>query len=206
MIVAFLNADLQLPCSHRSSLGALQAIFSSLAGNVQVSVSTQTVGRPNHGLRPNKYTSSSCIYWCRTPENSFYCCGQPTTHRPVLQSHEIKLPYHNLKKAIRVACVATFLLLTISSQQELALCGFYTVASTDQTNAAIPEILRRSDCTMSMLDDKPGCCPKVRPNCPRLGPPVPCTHDFDCANAADKCCFDRCLEQHVCKPARPCFG
>ncbi|XP_042219198.1 uncharacterized protein LOC121864219 [Homarus americanus] len=120
----------------RSSLGALQAIFSSLAGNVQVSVSTQTVGRPNHGLRPNKYTSSSCIYWCRTPENSFYCCGQPTTHRP----------------------------------------------------------------------DKPGCCPKVRPNCPRLGPPVPCTHDFDCANAADKCCFDRCLEQHVCKPARPCFG
>ncbi|XP_071538200.1 uncharacterized protein [Panulirus ornatus] len=53
---------------------------------------------------------------------------------------------------------------------------------------------------------RPGCCPRVRPHCPRIGPPVTCTHDYSCPNFNDKCCFDRCLEQHVCKPAEPCHG
>ncbi|XP_042882152.1 keratin, type I cytoskeletal 10-like [Penaeus japonicus] len=45
-------------------------------------------------------------------------------------------------------------------------------------------------------------CPDVRPTCPqglRAGPPVPCSNDYKCAGF-DKCCYDRCLQQHVCKP------
>ncbi|XP_076040699.1 uncharacterized protein LOC143024997 [Oratosquilla oratoria] len=49
---------------------------------------------------------------------------------------------------------------------------------------------------------KPGFCPPVRPVCPPVrtfpGPPVTCSNDGSC-DGADKCCFDRCLEEHVCK-------
>ncbi|XP_042882164.1 keratin-associated protein 5-10-like isoform X6 [Penaeus japonicus] len=48
---------------------------------------------------------------------------------------------------------------------------------------------------------KPLDCPQVRPTCPnvRSGPPKTCSNDYKCAGS-DKCCFDRCLEEHVCKP------
>ncbi|XP_042882173.1 DEAD-box ATP-dependent RNA helicase 52A-like [Penaeus japonicus] len=48
---------------------------------------------------------------------------------------------------------------------------------------------------------KPLDCPQVRPTCPnvRSGPPKTCSNDYKCAGL-DKCCFDRCLEEHVCKP------
>lgn len=55
---------------------------------------------------------------------------------------------------------------------------------------------------------RPGCCPAVRPECPttRVGPPETCSHDHACTrNPTDKCCFDRCLGRHVCKPAQPCY-
>nr|XP_027236662.1 uncharacterized protein LOC113827916 [Penaeus vannamei]QOL09975.1 type VII crustin cruVII [Penaeus vannamei] len=56
---------------------------------------------------------------------------------------------------------------------------------------------------------RPGCCPAVRPVCPatRVGPPETCSHDHACTrNPTDKCCFDRCLGRHVCKPAQPCYS
>ncbi|XP_037772611.1 uncharacterized protein LOC119568230 [Penaeus monodon] len=47
---------------------------------------------------------------------------------------------------------------------------------------------------------KPLDCPQVRPTCPRFhGPPNTCSNDYKCAGL-DKCCFDRCLGEHVCKP------
>ncbi|XP_066968457.1 elastin-like [Macrobrachium rosenbergii] len=52
---------------------------------------------------------------------------------------------------------------------------------------------------------RPGYCPPVRPACPPTrfgGPPITCAHDNDCASFSDKCCFDTCLEHHVCKPAQ----
>ncbi|XP_076031033.1 uncharacterized protein LOC143019223 [Oratosquilla oratoria] len=46
---------------------------------------------------------------------------------------------------------------------------------------------------------KPGQCPPVRPVCPRIfGPPITCSNDGVCSGV-DKCCFDRCLGEHVCK-------
>lgn len=48
---------------------------------------------------------------------------------------------------------------------------------------------------------KPGICPAVRPVCPQVRnflPPTPCSSDGGCGGN-DKCCFDRCLNQHVCK-------
>lgn len=78
---------------------------------------------------------TSCHYWCKTPQGSYYCCpgGWPT---------------------------------------------------------AAPVTV------------KPGLCPVVRPVCPKLyGPPVRCTRDTTCAGD-DKCCFDVCLQEKVCKPPR----
>nr|XP_027208056.1 uncharacterized protein LOC113801826 [Penaeus vannamei] len=47
---------------------------------------------------------------------------------------------------------------------------------------------------------KPLNCPQVRPTCPRFhGPPITCSNDYKCGDL-DKCCFDRCLGEHVCKP------
>ncbi|XP_066969321.1 uncharacterized PE-PGRS family protein PE_PGRS54-like [Macrobrachium rosenbergii] len=49
---------------------------------------------------------------------------------------------------------------------------------------------------------KPGFCPPVRPVCPPVRnflPPAPCSNDGACGGV-DKCCFDTCLQQHVCKP------
>merc|ERR1711887_25015 len=50
---------------------------------------------------------------------------------------------------------------------------------------------------------KPGRCPPVRPSCPPtrnfFGPPQTCSNDGRCPGV-DKCCFDTCLQEHVCKP------
>lgn len=49
---------------------------------------------------------------------------------------------------------------------------------------------------------KPGRCPPVRPVCPptrAFGPPRPCSGDSSCGGS-DKCCYDTCLGQRVCKP------
>ena len=48
---------------------------------------------------------------------------------------------------------------------------------------------------------KPGRCPPVRPVCPptrSYGPPQTCSNDGSCGGF-DKCCFDTCLQEHVCK-------
>ncbi|KAG7172931.1 putative crustin-like antimicrobial peptide 17 [Homarus americanus] len=53
---------------------------------------------------------------------------------------------------------------------------------------------------------KIGGCPPVRDVCPPVrvftGPQT-CAHDGNCPGD-DKCCFDRCLEETVCKP--PNYG
>lgn len=49
---------------------------------------------------------------------------------------------------------------------------------------------------------KPGQCPPVRPVCPNTRsflPPATCSNDGACGGF-DKCCFDTCLQEHVCKP------
>ncbi|XP_045136931.1 acanthoscurrin-2-like [Portunus trituberculatus] len=49
---------------------------------------------------------------------------------------------------------------------------------------------------------KPGVCPAVRPVCPNtrsFQPPATCSNDGGCGGY-DKCCFDTCLQEHVCKP------
>ncbi|KAA0200682.1 hypothetical protein HAZT_HAZT004123 [Hyalella azteca] len=46
---------------------------------------------------------------------------------------------------------------------------------------------------------KPGYCPPVRPTCPRFRAPQLCSNDGAC-KGVDKCCFDKCLGEHVCKP------
>merc|ERR1712098_547648 len=49
---------------------------------------------------------------------------------------------------------------------------------------------------------KPGFCPVPRAECPLRGafggPPQSCSNDGGCFGN-DRCCFDRCLGQHVCK-------
>ncbi|XP_018011791.1 ctenidin-1 [Hyalella azteca] len=49
---------------------------------------------------------------------------------------------------------------------------------------------------------KPGECPPVRPTCPRINAPKLCITDFECFGV-DKCCFDNCLKERVCKPPHP---
>nr|ACU25382.1 crustin 1 [Panulirus japonicus] len=92
-----------------------------------------------HGGVPGQ--SSSCRYWCRTPQGQAYCCE----------------------------------------------------------NAAKPP---------GPVGTKPGSCPIVRPDCPPtrtfLGPQT-CSNDFSCAGS-DKCCYDTCLGEHVCKPPEYPFG
>ncbi|XP_037772357.1 elastin-like isoform X2 [Penaeus monodon] len=47
---------------------------------------------------------------------------------------------------------------------------------------------------------KPGRCPQIRDTCPGLRKGVPiCRQDTDCFGS-DKCCFDTCLNDTVCKP------
>ncbi|KAK7078793.1 hypothetical protein SK128_013925 [Halocaridina rubra] len=49
---------------------------------------------------------------------------------------------------------------------------------------------------------KPGFCPPVRPVCPPIRnflPPATCSNDGACGGV-DKCCFDTCLQEHICKP------
>ncbi|XP_042892210.1 galectin-3-like [Penaeus japonicus] len=88
---------------------------------------------------------TSCTYWCRTPENQYYCCDR----------------------------------------------------GNNQGQGNYP-------------GTKPGYCPAVRDVCPptRFGVnrPTPCAHDSQCIGFSDKCCFDRCLGEHVCKPASSYFG
>ncbi|KAK7071072.1 hypothetical protein SK128_015588 [Halocaridina rubra] len=55
---------------------------------------------------------------------------------------------------------------------------------------------------------KPGYCPPVRPVCPPIrnfAPPLTCSNDYACSGY-DKCCFDTCLQEHVCKPPSQGFG
>ncbi|XP_071533051.1 uncharacterized protein [Panulirus ornatus] len=55
---------------------------------------------------------------------------------------------------------------------------------------------------------KPGSCPIVRLECPptRLfDGPQTCFNDYTCAGS-DKCCYDTCLGERVCKPVEFPFG
>jgi len=57
-------------------------------------------------------------------------------------------------------------------------------------------------------DVHPGNCPIVRRQCPntRFGlPPRKCAYDGACLKS-EKCCFDRCLNEHVCKGIVGGFG
>ncbi|XP_042868304.1 glycine-rich protein 2-like [Penaeus japonicus] len=88
------------------------------------------------GLSGGYGGSSSCRYWCRTPSNQYYCCGNTGQSSNIVAVHR-------------------------------------------------------------------GRCPQVRPFCPgtRNGAPRPCSNDGTCSRL-DKCCYDICLGQHVCKPAQ----
>ena len=47
-------------------------------------------------------------------------------------------------------------------------------------------------------------CPPIRDSCPKTydwyDKPQNCEKDEDCNTFRDKCCFDVCLDQKVCKP------
>ncbi|CAL4181924.1 unnamed protein product [Meganyctiphanes norvegica] len=51
-----------------------------------------------------------------------------------------------------------------------------------------------------------GHCPPIRKVCPatRFQSPQVCSDDGECAYSS-KCCFDKCLDHHTCKPAQPPF-
>merc|ERR1711972_721022 len=53
-----------------------------------------------------------------------------------------------------------------------------------------------------VVGTKRGFCPPVRPSCPPTrffgGPPRTCCNDGICPGV-DKCCYDTCLSEHVCK-------
>ena len=52
-----------------------------------------------------------------------------------------------------------------------------------------------------LVGTKPGECVPARPSCPRFRAPQICSNDGACAGI-DKCCFDTCLQEHVCKPPK----
>nr|WRK13801.1 crustin-like protein 3 [Eriocheir sinensis] len=54
--------------------------------------------------------------------------------------------------------------------------------------------------------EHPGFCPAVRDSCTgvRVSRPKLCPHDGVC-DFGSKCCYDACLEHHVCKTAEPPF-
>merc|ERR1712168_1439018 len=58
-----------------------------------------------------------------------------------------------------------------------------------------------------VVGTKRGTCPYVRPDCPPTrffgGPPRTCSNDSSCPGI-DKCCYDTCLAEHVCK--QPQYG
>merc|ERR1711972_431362 len=60
-----------------------------------------------------------------------------------------------------------------------------------------------------VVGTKQGYCPPVRPSCPPTrffgGPPQTCSNDGSCPGV-DKCCYDTCLSEHVCKPPRGSGG
>lgn len=59
---------------------------------------------------------------------------------------------------------------------------------------------------VAAIVQKPGLCPPVRAECPlRIfgGPPQTCSKHGDCYGS-ERCCFDRCLNEHVCK--EPTYG
>merc|ERR1712179_189299 len=50
----------------------------------------------------------------------------------------------------------------------------------------------------------PGTCPPIRKQCTdalRFQRPQVCSDDGECAYSS-KCCFDKCLDHHTCKPAQ----
>ncbi|KAK3869254.1 hypothetical protein Pcinc_025431 [Petrolisthes cinctipes] len=113
------------------ALGALQ-------GGVNVGIPGVIPGAGLGGISavsPGVNPPSSCRRWCRTPENSVYCCKN----------------------------------------------NFESEGN--------PFVVKQ------------GVCPPVRLQCPNIRnfqPPGTCASDGDCSSL-DKCCFDRCLEKHICK-------
>merc|ERR1712183_1195065 len=60
----------------------------------------------------------------------------------------------------------------------------------------------------AVVGTKRGTCPPVRPSCPptrNFLPPQTCSNDGSCAGI-DKCCYDTCLAEHVCKRPQSLFG
>merc|ERR1711915_117210 len=61
---------------------------------------------------------------------------------------------------------------------------------------------------LTALVTKPGFCPTPRAECPlrsHFGGPQTCSGDGSCFGS-DRCCFDRCLGEHVCKQPLPYQG
>ncbi|XP_071533052.1 uncharacterized protein [Panulirus ornatus] len=57
-------------------------------------------------------------------------------------------------------------------------------------------------CDRGTGGEKAGSCPPVRLHCPSAysySGPQTCSSDYSCAGS-DKCCYDTCLGEHVCKP------
>ncbi|XP_076050560.1 uncharacterized protein LOC143031063 [Oratosquilla oratoria] len=79
------------------------------------------------------------------------------------------------------------------------MCTIVLVASAHRPLPLIRP--KESSTTTGPIQVKPGFCPPKQLFCRpirifRL--PAICSHDGNCGRAK-KCCFDRCLKQHVCK-------